>query len=87
MGKTLEYSDKGIKGKNKAQKKIIKQSIKNEIEKESGPIVDEEKEALEWEQIENTLEDLFHNIENYDGHENFGQKKLDTRLLQKHMKI
>lgn len=75
LAKILEYSDKGLT-KTKTQRKIVKEIVENEIEEEEN-----------WEQIENTLEDLFQNIENYDGYNSVGQKKIDTRMLEKHMRI
>lgn len=66
---------------------MLEYSNKGLANKTAKKIIENEIEEENWEQIENTLEDLFQNIENYDGYNSVGQKKIDTRMLEKHMRI
>lgn len=81
-GKNLKYSDLGS---TKKQRIIIKETIAREVEEEVGKQENIEKDTEDWKQIQETLGDLFSNIENYDGYENFGQKKIDTSLFEEHI--
>lgn len=78
-GKKLEYSDIA---KTKKQKKIINDKVELETSKKK---IDYKKLEREWEQVEQTIQDLFYNMENYTGYDTLGQKPVDTKILEKYL--